>query len=406
MYCFVVWVIFLISEATSACPPHCFAGSCDKNGICGSCSGPWWGPTCSNSCPLHCFTGQCDFKTGACGSCSGDWWGPTCSNPCPLHCFTGQCDFKSGNCGSCSGDWWGLTCSNPCPLHCFTGQCYFKTGCCGSCTGGYVGNCTCSISPECASPQGLDCNWYSTCLNANSENCPIIEEIMASKCQEYYNIEASLSDLGVKWSQYVRSCLQQVLAKKVLIPAPSGNVDCQVATESFFGDHLGCYLNGPVSLCQLPYEDIAKIVMHGSSIIFTKYWYDPLTTGLQLKVQCDMEFWETIIQGAKTNSANYLGLPCYDLNVTASLVASMNDRLALKNWTITFENAYNVTNVEGSSFLLVSTLNKVLYPLNVTIATEMVTPVMQYWAMNNTQCLLEFNGNPIGLPNSSKRLFY
>jgi len=219
---------------------------------------------------------------------------------------------------------------------------------------------------------------------------------MGAKCQEYHDLESSLSPTGAKWSQYVRSCIQKELANNVLIPAPSGRVDCQKATDTFFGKHLGCYLNGPVSFCKLPYGDITKILMHGTSILFTKHWYDPLVTGAQLKYACDLDFWESVLQDHSTKGRILLsgGSPCADASV--SLVTLVNQRLAPQNWTVNFESAKNVTKVEGASVLLLASLNSSKYPLNITLATKLTVGVMREWQANNTQCSLTFNGQNIG----------
>jgi hypothetical protein len=314
---------------------------------------------------------------------------------CPSHCFLGHC--SNGLCYSCDGNLWGPTCDNLCSSHCFF-SCDMETGCCGSCSDSYVGDCTCSISSQCAYPEGINCDWYSTCLNTDAKNCPIIDDIMNAKCKEYANLELSLSPIGLEWSQYVRSCLQKVLANNVLITAPSGKVNCQTATDAFFKDHIGCYLNGPVSFCELSYKDIGMIVMHGASILFSKYWYDPLVTGTQLKYACDLEFWETILQGHSKNKIyKSLDFFCNNDNITTSLETSINAELAPLNWTITFVSAKNITNIDGTSILVLSSINNVQSPLNTTIATELVLNVMKDWQANNTQCNLMFNGNYIDL---------
>eukprot|EP00048_Salpingoeca_helianthica_P015986 m.229785 g.229785 ORF g.229785 m.229785 type:complete len:500 (-) comp17829_c0_seq1:24-1523(-) len=182
-----VLLVLLGAALAQQCPPHCFAGYCDKSGQCGSCSGNWWGPTCSNACPAHCWTGQCGFKTGTCGSCSGKWWGPTCDNACPTHCWTGQCDFETGRCGSCSGNWWGPTCANPCPPHCWTGQCDFETGYCGSCSGPWAG-------PRCTVPANVqgDCEHaLNSLINELTigKGCEKLTETYFERCTEEVALE-------------------------------------------------------------------------------------------------------------------------------------------------------------------------------------------------------------------------
>ena len=109
---------------------------------------------------------------------------------------------------------------------------------------------------------------------------------------------------------------------------------------------------------------------------------------------CDFEAWEIDLQDLssqgrilQSNAFSYT-----DVNATASLVASMNQRLAPQNWTIYFDSADNVTKIEGISILLLSSLNSSQYPLNVTLGTELVVDSMQEWQANNTLSDLMFNG--------------
>ena len=146
--------------------------------------------------------------------------------------------------------------------------------------------------------------------------------------------------------------------------------------------------------------------MHGASIIFTKHWYDPLATGAQLKYACDVEFWESALQSRSMESDAYFseGLPCTHVNVTAALVNSMNQKLAPQNWTVSFESSKNVSSVEGTSFLMLSSLDS-QSPLNVTLATELAASAMKEWKANNPQCDLKFNGQSVAASTENLLVF-
>jgi hypothetical protein len=383
----------LLVASAIACPPHCWAGSCNSSGACGSCSDGYWGPTCSQSCPEHCTFHRCDMKTGQCGSCYDDvWWGPTCANACPVHCNFGRCDKTTGLCGSsCAGDeWWGPTCANPCPEHCHWGRCDKKTGCC-SCADGWAGSCTCSVSASCAAPRGVTCDWYSTCLGAAAQDCPFIDGTMGAKCEEYRSLEATLSPRGQKWSAYVRACLQNVLAKTVLLSSPSGRVDCSAATDAFLNDHVSCYLDGPISFCSLPYSDIGSIFLHGSSILFSKYWTAPLKSGAQLKFNCDVEFWEMTLKSLSSSSSVSPAYNSSACNSTAFFPLVNQTLYEARNWTATAGDASNVTKVAyGTDFILtLGTIDKLKYPLNTSLASAIVSSVIAKWGTMHPRCAID-----------------
>jgi len=213
---------------------------------------------------------------------------------------------------------------------------------------------------------------------------------MHSKCKEYASLEASLSPTGKKWSSYVRSCLQKVLATNVLIPAPAGKVECTAATNAFFDDHINCYLNGSTSFCSLPYSDMGYIVMHGASILFSKHWYEPLESGIQLKFACDVDFWETQLSHM---SSLFHSLSSAISCTTTSLIDSINLALGSKNWTVVSVSANTSWNsVADVSILVLASVDNAKFPVNYTIANEMASDAMAKWLRSNTQCLLSFNG--------------
>lgn len=223
---------------------------------------------------------------------------------------------------------------------------------------------------------------------------------MESKCLEYANVEPALSPLGRQWSAYVRSCLQKILAKQT-VAAPSGKVDCQTVTDVFFGSHLNCYLKGPVSFCQLPLLDMGRIVAHGASIIFSRYWYEPLVSGAKLMSACSVYFWETRF-GSRTTSGNALGEAteaCNSQNATKSLQADLQVALGLRNWTITFlpanVTATTVPSLQDGTMVVLSSNDTNRYPLNTTLAMQMTTDAMSRWLNKNPQCTISFNGKVV-----------
>eukprot|EP01132_Coremiostelium_polycephalum_P001219 gene1219-1539_t len=304
----------------------------------------------------------------------------------------GGCDRNTGVCGSCSGSWYGPFCDKPCPDHCWAGSCNRDTGCCSSCSESWVGNCTCSITSQCAKPSGVDCSWYSSCLEPDTASCPFILDTMQDKCQEYLDLEPSLSTEGQKWSAYVRSCLQNVLASTVLVGAPSGQVNCQTATNAFFDDHLNCYLKGPISFCHLPYSDIGRILIHGASILFSSHWYEPLITGTELKVSCDLDFWETsLINNFGGNVPDENHQYSFSDDPSVSFTTSLNQTLLPYQMMLTFVPSPNNTLTNTTSLAVLSNTTT-SEPINSPLAIKLVTSTIQSWISQNPSYEVTFNG--------------
>eukprot|EP00755_Sulcionema_specki_P021289 Sspe_Gene.13160::Locus_4511_Transcript_2_2_Confidence_0.750_Length_1160::g.13160::m.13160 len=125
-----------------------------------------------------------------------------------------------------------------------------------------------ALGDECSNPSGVDCTFYSKCVG-NRVQCDIVDRVATPKCDEYLEAERKMSDQGKKWSQYVRKCLQVELANKVL-SQPS--FTCDDVANSFFTDHLPCYLSPDTGLekgfCGLPFLDRARVYAIASSIFF------------------------------------------------------------------------------------------------------------------------------------------
>jgi hypothetical protein len=137
---------------------------------------------------------------------------------------------------------------------------------------------SCSASPP------LDCSYYSTCLQPlTGPQCTVVTSIMAAKCVEYVQLESSLALTGQQWSAYVRPCL----VKKIIAALNANVLDkCARATDVFFNEHMDCYLNGPVSFCDLTIGDQAAIVGVASTIIFTSHAVDASKSGAELLARC------------------------------------------------------------------------------------------------------------------------
>lgn len=132
------------------------------------------------------------------------------------------------------------------------------------------------LSDPCYEPDGKDCSFYRKCLG----DCDF-SGLASQKCKDYLNHENRLSKLGQEWSSYVRLCLQQKL---------SGRKSCQKSEETFYSEHLTCYLDGPVSFCDLPIKDQVGIMYIASDMIFTKHVMDVYQSGIYLLNSCHKYF--------------------------------------------------------------------------------------------------------------------
>eukprot|EP01132_Coremiostelium_polycephalum_P001218 gene1218-1538_t len=391
---FFICIILFISLGVpiEGCPKHC--SSCNPTGYCTECYEGYWGNYCENQCPLHCI--GCDIGTGFCNYCKGGYWGTICTEECPKHCLYGSCYQDNGTCDSCDTNYWGVYCENQCPEHCFAynfkDYCSQDTGCCFYCSGYWEGNCTCSISQQCAKPYAAKCDWYSSCLEPNTASCPYILDTMKEKCQEYLDLDPSLSYRGQEWSAYVRFCLQNVLASTVLVPAPSGQVNCQTATNAFLNSHLNCYLNGQTSFCRLPYSDIGKVIMHGSSILFSNHWYEPLITGTELKDACHLDFWETtLINNFADHVPDENQQNLFSEDPSVSFTTALNQTLLPYQMMLTFvPNPLN-TPTNTTSLVVLSNIS-LLQPINSALAFKLVSLAMKNWISQNPGYEITFNG--------------
>ncbi|EFA77207.1 hypothetical protein PPL_12416 [Heterostelium album PN500] len=332
----------------------------------------------------NCMIFQCNYTTGYCNKCVYGWWGPNCENQCSRNCFT-FCERINGSCAQCNQGWYGPDCQKLCPSGCANG-CDKVTGCCDKCQFGMVGNCTCSIPLSCASPDGFTCDWYNSCLQKyTTSSCPVIDDVMYDKCQEYLNLEPSLSLQGQRWSQHVRRCIQNILAQQVLVPAPSGQVNCSFATDVFFDNHVDCYLSGPVSFCNLPYLDMGSIVKDGASILFSKYYYEPFKTLLELSRACFVEFAE--LEMLKLEDGRY----SITDDPETSIGTALNKTLLEYQMMLTFL-PYSSNTVNNATSLLVLSNTTTMEPIQPDLAQKLIDSTISSWIKENPTYQVTFNG--------------
>ncbi|KYQ89454.1 EGF-like domain-containing protein [Tieghemostelium lacteum] len=358
-----------------------------------NCEQGWWGKNCQNTCPDNCLNDNCDSLSGACTSgCEDGWWGSICTYRCSEECDTYTCNNVTGACASCNEYYWGSNCTNLCSTHCSSSgtTCNKNTGCCNGCGGTWTGNCNCSISASCAEPSGASCVWYSECLEpATVGACPFMVNVMFQQCIKETELEPHLSELGQKWVGNVRACIQQSLAKTILVTAPSGEVDCETATEGFYNDIAICYLQGPVSFCSLPHSDQGQILTLGNGIIFFDYWYNLLSMGYELVQNCKVDFWETVVTSYEDTEERSV-FPTENLSVS-SLQTAMNNSLLSFGMKLTFIDVPTVSSSNTTSLIILSNYTD-MEPINVPLAINVVESVMESWAGDNTNYQVYFNG--------------
>ena len=136
---------------------------------------------------------------------------------------------------------------------------------------------------------GDNCDFYDSCLEAY-QKCAITEKVMKPKCEEYEKAEGSLSAKGQAWSKYVRHCLQAQIADHVLKTSGAG-FKCADVEAVFFHNHLPCYLTRSVAglpwgFCSLSELDQLKVILHASSIFFSKYVWQGTESFIQLRLAC------------------------------------------------------------------------------------------------------------------------
>ena len=87
--------------------------------------------------------------------------------------------------------------------------------------------------------------------------------------------------------RYVRQCLQKQISSKYL--TQTWNATCEEASNSFFDNHLPCYLDEkPKSFCQIPIADAAKVLWNAKDLFWTGYFGKATGTGWNIAKACNL----------------------------------------------------------------------------------------------------------------------
>ncbi len=419
----LAWFPFCYSLPQTACPPNCAYDECDKQGLCNhGCKLGWWGPTCDQECinKENClYEPTCFQINGTCShGCKLGYYGAYCDQLCSQHCRVSLFLFWVV--------WWMHSLCWKWP-HSFVSQyepnCNRWSGkCTYGCNGGWYGP-KCDIPEPCAKPPGDDCTWYSKCLANFTTSCPFVNDVMYTKCETYKKLESSLSSQGQKWSNYVRNCLQQTLAKDI-VDSP-GPLDCQNATSEFFDGHLPCYLDGDISFCNLELGDQSEIIWNAQSIFWrwvkclpfllsncslnwlfktscscspslsSKKIWQATKSGAKLFSACNSRFWEFQVQKVK-NGAEKVIEDSVDA-LFSSLFRPFNWN-SYTVWTTSLQEKTKPYREDTSDPTFVLSFGPVTGQepsLNITEAVAI--KALQQWNLNstNTPYQIVFNGQNI-----------
>ncbi|XP_060551429.1 uncharacterized protein LOC132713008 [Ruditapes philippinarum] len=114
------------------------------------------------------------------------------------------------------------------------------------------------VDQWCYNPPGTDCSWYKQCL-VKRFPCEAANDSYAigfgdTICNDFGKNRPDFSDLGKRWIDETRACLQ-----KQLVPLLSrDNMTCQGIQKFAFQTHSYCYSTPPKgspSFCDLPFSD-------------------------------------------------------------------------------------------------------------------------------------------------------
>lgn len=92
-----------------------------------------------------------------------------------------------------------------------------------------------------------NCQLYD---NLQYTQCDYFENYGEKYCNIYLEKEKDLSPKGQQWSQNVRQCLQDNV-----IEIMQNNPSCSDLKTQAIAGHSSCYLDGPISFCDLPISD-------------------------------------------------------------------------------------------------------------------------------------------------------
>eukprot|EP01132_Coremiostelium_polycephalum_P003560 gene3560-4436_t len=219
-----------------------------------------------------------------------------------------------------------------------------------------------------AYPEGVNCDWYPSCLaTSTSDTCPFILDTMQEKCLQYAELEQSLPPEAQKWSQYVRSCIQRVLASKL-------------------------WTNWKNHWTQ------GLIVYNGLGVLFTKNWYEVTQSFGGVLKTCSLGISETKVYkksipsiGINSNENHQLQSSFVDDDdPTISLQLALNSTLAPYSMQLTFIPTSNENSTDVSLLVLSNIMNG---PINETLASELMSSTMKTWLIKNPDYEISFNGN-------------
>eukprot|EP01012_Entosiphon_sulcatum_P003689 TRINITY_DN11270_c0_g1_i1.p1 TRINITY_DN11270_c0_g1~~TRINITY_DN11270_c0_g1_i1.p1 ORF type:complete len:320 (-),score=30.42 TRINITY_DN11270_c0_g1_i1:78-1037(-) len=208
-----------------------------------------------------------------------------------------DCGWKCGGCKSGRCDVFG--CKGG--LFCCVGNIVDPSygACCTTCTP--------PLPSKCLSPSGDDCSFYSGCILA-FHNCSAIQTVALPKCEEFVQLEPSLSSPSSQsWSAGVRRCLQQQISADVLAKQGT-DFTCDAVENAFWDDHPPCYFAPlpflPYGLCSLPLVDQAEIYWHGVAEVWTTYPWQLTQTGQIVARHCIYVASKIVVRGigALTNT--------------------------------------------------------------------------------------------------------
>ncbi|WAR31920.1 hypothetical protein MAR_034462, partial [Mya arenaria] len=155
-----------------------------------------------------------------------------------------------------------------------------------SCRPGYALHSTeAPLSAWCYSPDGTECSWYRTCLEkrypCSGSEASYALDYGDKFCSLYTQNYNGFDEIGKKWIDAVRKCLQVAL---VPLLRPYNHPSCDEIKDAAFRSHSGCYVSpypGAPSFCDIGWSNYWKV-----------FW--------TIKSAFVSNFWNTVGQGLKT----------------------------------------------------------------------------------------------------------
>lgn len=253
------------------------------------------------------------------------------------------------------------------------------------------------IPQECLNPSGNDCSFYNNCLE-RYQQCTFVETIAEPKCQEYADLEKNLSSDGQKWSQYVRPCLQKMIAQNVL--AKYGQrFTCDSVEKAFFDAHVPCYASElpglPYGFCSLGIGDEASIIRHAKDIFVEAHFYEATTSAFAVVTRCVMNFTEVVVIPAVEKAAAF---------VIPIVAAAMSEQVLVFGWTAILLEALQTAIPKNSDEIRLLIVFKVANytgpntPWPKVNMTDTIAPSLLQTSINNVTnnswIITEYNGKP------------